>query len=119
MCDEPGEDSLVTLAAVSDLRNPIEISYSVSDALTGEKVLFGSTEVAPDSSTGLAKFKALPGHFYLLKWNSEGGNADGSGAVKGINHFTGDIGSGVNLGAYKAFMPNSGRWEKLEGFGKR
>lgn len=117
MCDEPGEDGLVTLAATSDLRDNVEVSYSVSDALTGEKVLFGNTKVAPDSVEKLAKFKALPGHFYLLKWNSEGGSPDGSGAVKGLNHFCGDIGAGVNLAAYKAFMQNSGLWEKLEGFG--
>ncbi len=117
MCDEPGEDGLVTLCAVSDLRHALNVSYSVSDALTGEKVLFGNTEVAPDSSERLARFKAAPGHFYLLKWNSEGGSTDGAPAVKGINHFTGDIGAGVNLGAYKAFMQNSGLWEKLEGFG--
>ena len=118
MCDEPGEDGLTTLCAVSDLREPLEISYSVNDALTGGKVLFGNAKIEPDSSVKLAKFKALPGHFYLLKWNSEGGGRDGSGAVKGLNHFTGDIGSGVNLGAYKAFMQNSGLWDKLEGFEK-
>ena len=118
MCDEPESDGLVTLCAASDLHHPIEISFSVSDALTGKKVLFGSTKVEPDSTARLARFKALPGHFYLLKWNSDGGSRDGSGAVKGLNHFCGDIGEGVNLAAYKAFMQNSGLWEKLEGFGE-
>ena len=116
MCDEPGEDGLVTLVAASDLHEPLTVTYAVTDGLTGEKILNGETRVEADCAQKLARFRALPGHFYLLKWNSEGGGKDGSGAVKGLNHFAGDIGAGVNLSAYKAFMQNSGLWEKLEGF---
>ena len=77
----------------------------------------GEANAESDSVLKLGRFKALAGHFYLLRWNSEHGGADGAPAVKGLNHFTGDIGAGVNLAAYKAFMQNAGLWDKLEGFG--
>ncbi|MBR0158673.1 MAG: hypothetical protein IJM24_06295 [Clostridia bacterium] len=117
MCDEPDGDGLSTLCAVSDLLSPLSFTYTVTDALTGEKILTGEANAESDSVLKLGRFKALAGHFYLLRWNSEHGGADGAPAVKGLNHFTGDIGAGVNLAAYKAFMQNAGLWDKLEGFG--
>ncbi|MBO5077522.1 MAG: hypothetical protein J5584_08020 [Clostridia bacterium] len=116
MCGEPDADGFNALYAVSDLQTPLEFSYSVKDALTGQKILYGDTHAEADSVTELGRFKALSGHFYLLRWNSAGGAPDGSGAVKGLNHFTGNIGAGIDPAAYKAFMQNAGLWDKLEGF---
>jgi beta-mannosidase len=116
MCGEPDTDGFNTLYAVSDLQSPLEFSYSVKDALTGQKITYGDAHAEADSVTELGRFKALPGHFYLLRWNSVGGAPDGSGAVKGLNHYTGDIGAGIDPAAYKAFMQNAGLWDKLEGF---
>ena len=110
MCDEPEtEGGPVTLCAANDFHTSKNISYMVDDCLTGEKVLYGTVSVPADSAARIGSFRAQAGHFYLLRW---------SGDERGINHFCGDIGAGVKLPAYRAFMQNAGLWDKLEGFGQ-
>jgi len=108
MCDEPEtEGGPVTLCAANDFHTSKTVSYMVDDCLTGEKVLYGTANVDADSTLRIGGFRAQAGHYYLLRW---------SGDVRGINHFCGDIGAGVKLPAYRAFMQNAGLWDKLEGF---
>ncbi|MBP5313104.1 MAG: hypothetical protein J6112_09770 [Clostridia bacterium] len=112
MCDEPREDGFVSVVAVSDLSDDISVEYTVTDAGSGENILTGRALAKADNSVIIDKFRAEPAHVYKLSWRC----GNGSFNISGDNHFTGDIGSGLDLKTYVETMKKAGLWVTPDGF---
>lgn len=106
MCDEPDSDGNLRLVAVNDSRDTVTVSYTVTDALTGERLCGDTITVEPDGNITAAVFKE-ESRYYLISW---------SGDVCGMNHFTGRIGDCISLGEYVKFLETADLYWKLEGF---
>ncbi|MBQ9922531.1 MAG: hypothetical protein IJO52_10105 [Clostridia bacterium] len=106
ICDEPDENGVIHLVAANDTRKDVNISYTVTDALTGEKITCGNAMSASDTATVIDGFREEK-RYYLISW---------SGDENGTNHFKGKIGDGVDFDEYTEFMKKTGYYEKLEGF---
>lgn len=81
MFKEPDENGKITLCAVSDLRDNKEISYTVENAVTGEKVADGKATATADVVTELESIDTKQNKlaFYLIKWNGYN--------ISGVNHY--------------------------------
>ncbi len=112
MCDEPAGDGLCSLAAASDLNSDIKIRFEVTDSLAGETVLSGTANAPKDASTVIGRFKAEAGKVYRITWSGIGGFS----GIKGENHYTGDIGSGLDLHTYIKALEKAGLWVLPDGF---
>ena len=112
MCDEPSEDGMNALFAVSDLTFDVEFEYEVTDAASGKTVVSGKAAAPAGASCPVAKFKAEAGHVYKLTWQCSGCFA----AIKGENHYTGDIGRGIDLDQYVGNMKKAGLFTLPDGF---
>ncbi len=106
MCDEPDEEGQLTLCAANDTRADVNISYRVSNAVTGEEIFTGSCTAGGDATTRIIRFPEQAISYKLEWWGDESGE----------NHFTGRIGDGLKLEEYTEFMKNCGYFGKLEGF---
>ena len=106
MMDEPDEEGNITLLAVNDSRKPVTVSYTVENALTGEKLAEGSVTCAPDTNENVVTLPETA-TYYLIRW---------TGDETGLNHFVGKIGDTVKPEEYTAFMKTAELWDKREGF---
>lgn len=112
MCDEPDGEGSVVIVAVSDIRPDIELEYHVEDVVTGETVISGKCTAPGDESTPIGRFFPKTGHIYRLTWRGLGDNS----TIMGQNHFTGDIGAGLDLDSYVDAMKKAGLWVTPDGF---
>lgn len=81
MFKEPDEKGMLTLCAVSDMRDDKHINYTVENVVTGEKVAEGKDVAVADVVTELLKVDTKPNDFafYLIKWSGDG--------ISGVNHY--------------------------------
>ena len=105
--DEPDADGNLTLIAVNDTLSDVSLRYSVSDAISGETLLFGPTTIRAEGKTSVCKLPQTSAKFLLTEWH---GDADG------INHFVTCLNTTVSFEKYREFMKNSGFDSALEGF---
>ena len=109
MIDEPDENGMLSLCAINDSRKALNVSYTVTEAISGKQIAVGTLNIEPDQLVRLDSFKEQNGEYYIIRW---------SGDVEGINHFTGDIGGKVDFDKYVDFMKKAQLYDKLEGFKK-
>ena len=112
MCDEPSEDGLNSLVAASDLSFDADISYTVTDLFTGKCILNDTAKASKDASTVLGRFKAEAHHVYKIEWKGTCGFSE----IKGENHYTGDIGAGLDLASYRDALEKEGLFVLPDGF---
>ncbi len=112
MCGEPSEDGLTDVYVVSDLREDTEFEFEVTEADSGKTVISGRSAAPEDSSTVIGRFKAEAGRIYKLAWQASSDRAE----LSGVNHFTGDIGAGLDLENYVEAMKKAGLWVTPDGF---
>lgn len=105
--DEPDADGNLTLIAVNDTLSDVSLRYSVSDAISGETLLFGPTTIRAEGKTSVCKLYQTSAKFLLTEWH---GDADG------INHFVTCLNTTVSFEKYREFMKNSGFDSAIEGF---
>lgn len=73
MFDEPMENYL-SLMGVNDLSEDADVSYTVTDVLSGKKVLDGTTHLRADSAQKIGEMQIAEGEkvFYLITWERGG-----------------------------------------------
>ncbi len=66
-------DGAQEVVAVNDTRDPLAVTYAISDADTGDVVLAGTVDVPADSATviGEIAYGDAAQRFYLITWTSE------------------------------------------------
>lgn len=107
MCDEP-VDGQVTLMAVNDRRDTVQVHYTVTAVSGGEKVADGNLTCAPDTAEAITRFTPVNGEMYIIRWESD--------ACSGINHYTAGIKESIEYSKHIAQMKKVGFYDEFEGF---
>ena len=107
MFDEPADGKL-RLFAVQDGGEQHSVSYTVRNAMTGEVLLTGNADVAPESSAPIGEIDAIGDlAFLLIEWTRDDG-------VCGKNHFTTKT-EHISYADYLSALEKCG-FDEFEGF---
>ncbi|NLS76675.1 MAG: glycoside hydrolase family 2 [Chloroflexi bacterium] len=74
MFAEPGRDKFLPVFIANDTRREAEVSYRVWDADSGEEVLSGTAQVAPNQNWQVGRARCYAGEqrLYLITWEVDG-----------------------------------------------
>lgn len=105
------ENGILPLRAVNDLQEDKKVRFSVTDIISGEKLIESVITAKADSVTPVWNKDMTEGEkrFYLIEWELDG--------VKYKNHYFTNI-IDIDYDCYKECMKKAGFWDEFEGFGE-